>query len=110
MRCLLASLVIFAALICSSNALTEEQIINQITNYCTSLGYQAEVSKLADTDSGFWIRIEITVPNQMELDRGKELIDQVIQYASGFDEVYQLSVYAFRDDGSGTLAWSGWSR
>lgn len=110
MRYILTSLAIFAALICNSNALTDEQIINQITDYCTSLGYQAEVYQNNAPTSDLWIWISITVPNQMESGRGKELTDQVVQYASGFDEVYQLSVYAMRDDGSGMLAYSSWRR
>jgi hypothetical protein len=110
MRHFLASLAIFAALICSSNALTDEQIVNQVTDYCTSLGYSAYVDHWRTIHNELGLRVSITVPSLMESGRAKELTDQVMQYASGFDEVWQVSVYAMSDGGGAMLAYSSWRR
>ncbi|UEC43099.1 MAG: exported protein of unknown function [Methanothrix sp.] len=113
MKYVLATLAVLAASICGSNALTDRQIADQVTDYCTSIGHPANVSHSYTMDGDVWIQVYITDTDLVESGRGKEVTDQVMWYVADFDEVWQVGVYAMCEEGvegTCTPAYSSWRR
>ncbi|UEC43097.1 MAG: exported protein of unknown function [Methanothrix sp.] len=110
MKYVLATLAVLAVSICGSNALTDRQIYDQVTDYCTSIGHPANVSYWRNIDNDLCIQVYITDTDLMESGRGKEVTDQVMWYVAGFDEVWHVGVYAMCEEGACIPAHSSWCR